>query len=203
MPPPSTLSSLLNTDERELPGIIQCLLEPLAIPFHLPNPLSLLPIKSGGSPQWLYNGNALMEYHIKQAGKLPKDQVLATAGLMGQPATDGVCPAAPSLNRSRVSSWLYQSVIERQLPGVKTSSGSPVVCINLSPYSWHKYCEDGNSKIAVCSMCQFAEFVAGPSLVFEHDAPVSVIHIHDWIVAAHMTAARCQACNEGPMIWAT
>ncbi|KAL0031333.1 hypothetical protein WJX79_004423 [Trebouxia sp. C0005] len=58
-PPPSTLSCLLNTDERELPGI------------------------------------------IKQ-GRLPKDQVLATAGLLGQPTTDGMCPAAPSLNRSRV-----------------------------------------------------------------------------------------------------
>ncbi|KAA6423282.1 MAG: hypothetical protein FRX49_06734 [Trebouxia sp. A1-2] len=101
-PPPSTLSCLLNTDERELPGIIKCLLEPLAFPFHLPNPLSPLPIKSDGSPQWLYNGNALMEYHIKQAGRLPKDQVLATAGLLGQPTTDGMCPAAPSLNRSRV-----------------------------------------------------------------------------------------------------
>ena len=122
-PPPSTLSRLLNTDENKLPGIIQRLLEPLAFPFHLPNPLSPLPIKSDGSPLWLYNGNALMEYHIKQAGRLPKDQVLATAGLLGQPATDGVCPVAPSLNQSRVSSWLYQNVIERQLPGVKTSSG--------------------------------------------------------------------------------
>ncbi|KAL0049216.1 hypothetical protein WJX82_008932 [Trebouxia sp. C0006] len=101
-PLPSTLSRLLNTDENKLPGIIQRLLEPLAFPFHLPNPLSPLPIKSDGSPLWLYNGNALMEYHIKQAGRLPKDQVLATAGLLGQPATDGVCPVAPSLNQSRV-----------------------------------------------------------------------------------------------------
>ena len=60
-----------------------------------------------------------MEYHIKQAGRLPKDQVLATAGLLGQPATDGMCPAAPSLNRSRVSCWLYQNVFERQLAGSK------------------------------------------------------------------------------------
>ncbi len=119
-PPPSTLSRLLNTDENELPGIIQRLLEPLAFPFHLPNPLSPLPIKIDGSPQWLHNGNALMEYHIKQAGKLPKDQVLATAGLLGQPATHGVCPAAPSLNRSRVSFWLHQNVFERQLAGIKT-----------------------------------------------------------------------------------
>ena len=110
-PPPSTLSRLLNTDENELPGIIQRLLEPLAFPFHLPNPLSPLPVKSDGSPQWLYNGNALMEYHIKQAGRLPKDQVLATAGLWGQPATDGVCPAARSLNRSRVSSRLHQNML--------------------------------------------------------------------------------------------
>ena len=74
-----------------------------------------------------------MEYHIKQASNLPKDQVLATAGLLGQPATDGVCPAASSLNRSGVSSWLYQNMIERQLPGVEISSGSAVVCINLPP----------------------------------------------------------------------
>ena len=133
VPPPSTLSCLLNSDENELPGIIQRLLEPLASPFHLPNPLSPLPIKIDGSPQWLYNGNALMQYHIKQASNLPKDQVLATAGLLGQPATDGVCPAAPSLNRSGVSSWLHQNMIERQLPGVEISSGSAVVCINLPP----------------------------------------------------------------------
>ncbi len=133
-PPPSTLSRLLNTDENELPGIIQRLLEPLAFPFNLPNPLSPLPIKSDGSPQWLYNGNALMEYHIKQAGRLPKAQMLATAGLWGQPATGGMCPAAPSLNRSRVSSRLHQNMIERQLAGVKhVSSGSAVVCINLRP----------------------------------------------------------------------
>ena len=103
-----------------------------------------------------------MEYHIKQAGRLPKDQVLATAGLLGQPATGGMCPAAPSLNRSRVSSWLYLNVIERQSPGIKRSSGSAVVCINLLRIFWEKCCDDGNSKIAVWSVCQFAELVAGP-----------------------------------------
>jgi hypothetical protein len=139
-PPPSTLSRLLNSDENEMPGIIQRLLEPLAFPFHLPSPLLPLPIKSDGSPQWLYNGNALMEYHIKQAGRLPKDQVLATAGLLGQPRADGTCPAAPSLNRSRVSSWLYQNVIERQSAGIKTYIQWIRCCLHpSSPCSWHKY----------------------------------------------------------------
>ncbi len=101
----STLSLLLNTDQSRLPGIIRQLLEPFAAHFTIPTPLSALPINSDGTPQWRYNSNALLEYHIDQPRSAPRGQVLRTAGLLAQPKADSGCPAAPSLTRSRVSDY--------------------------------------------------------------------------------------------------
>lgn len=98
----SALSQLLNTDQSELPGMIRQLLDPLAAPFSMPAPLSALPIGANGTPQWRYNGQALLEYHLKQARSAPQGQVLRTAGLLGQPQADTGCPVAPSLTRSQV-----------------------------------------------------------------------------------------------------
>jgi len=181
-PTPSTLSSLLNANEDELPGIVQRLLEPLAFPFHLPSPLSPLPIKVDGSPQWHYSENALMKYHIKQAGRLPKGQVRATAGLLGQPATDVVCPTAPSLNHSRVSSWLYQNIIERQSSG--TENIHPVALLLFASFFALCLAEvqlerqrtgSGVPNVLFCLICCWLLL----GLWLERDAVLSVIHTHD------------------------
>ena len=62
------------------------------------------PLGSDQPPNSQYNRNALMELHIQQVKQAPKQHQLATAGLLGQPATDSGCAAAPSLQRFKVSS---------------------------------------------------------------------------------------------------
>ena len=76
--------------------------DPLTAPFATLPPFSELPINHDGShSHWRFNGQALLEHHIKQARKLPVSDVLPTAGLLGQPQPGSNCPAAPSFTRSK------------------------------------------------------------------------------------------------------
>ena len=102
-PPQSLLSCLLNAQQQELPSMLRQIAEPLAAPFAIPLPLSKLPFNPDGSPsRQRYNGKALLELHVKQAKGLSVSDVMATAGLLGQPQPSSECPAAPVLSGSQV-----------------------------------------------------------------------------------------------------
>ena len=106
LPQPSLLSRLLNATHQDLPSMLRQIADPLTAPFATLPPLSELPINPGGShSRWRYNGQALLEHHMQQAKQLPVSDVLPTAGLLGQPQPGGKCPAAPSLNRSKVDAF--------------------------------------------------------------------------------------------------
>ena len=102
--PQLLLSRLLNAQQQDLHSMLRQIAEPLAAPFAIPLPLSKLPINPDGSPSRpRYNGKALLELHVKQAKRLSVSDVVATAGLLGQPQPSSECPAAPYLSDSQVS----------------------------------------------------------------------------------------------------
>ena len=99
-PPASLLSRLLNANQGELSSMLRQMAGPLALPFVIPPPLLGTP--NGSLTQPRFNGKALLEYHMEQARRLAANDVVATAGLLGQPQPSAECPAAPCLIRSQV-----------------------------------------------------------------------------------------------------